>query len=154
MRQTYKILAHTIAGLVVVQAAAVALAMFGLLYWVGEDKTDLDPQPSSTTGLLTSRAALGSPFTALAPWLLLLLAIVLLIVSFFAKFDGAVKWAGFVFLAVLLQWVFAIVAFGAPLVGFLHGANALIVFSVALMAGRRAGAIGATAAPAEVAATR
>ena len=27
---------------------------------------------------------------------------------------AAVKWAGFVFLAVLLQWVFAIVAFEAP----------------------------------------
>ncbi len=78
----------------------------------------------------------------------------LLIISFFAKFDGAVKWAGFVFLAVLLQWVFAIAAFGAPLVGFLHGANALVLFAVALMAGRRAGMIAADPTPTEVAATR
>ena len=32
-----------------------------------------------------------------------LLAIVLLIISFFAKIPGGVKWAGFVFLAVVLQ---------------------------------------------------
>ena len=153
MRAAYKYLAHTIAGLVVVQAAAVALAMFGLLYWVGEDKKTLTPT------IVNDRSAdfsgsVGFAIHSFGAMAVALLAIVLLIVSFFAKFDGAVKWAGFVFGAVLLQWIFAIVAFSAPLVGFLHGANALIVFSVALMAGRRAGAITANAAPTEVAATR
>jgi len=153
MRATYKVLAHTIAGLVVIQAAAVALAMFGLLYWVGEEKKTLTPTIVNDRSADFS-GAVGFAIHSFGAMAVALLAIVLLIVSFFAKFDGAVKWAGFVFLAVLLQWVFAIVAFGAPLVGFLHGANALIVFSVALMAGRRAGAIAATAAPTEVAATR
>ena len=41
--------------------------------------------------------------------LIALLAIVLLIISFFAKIPGGVKWAGFVFAAVLLQWVIGIV---------------------------------------------
>jgi hypothetical protein len=154
MRQTYKVLAHTIAGLVVIQAAAIALAMFGLLHWVGEDKKTLTPtivndQSADFPG------SVGFEIHSLGAMAIALVAIILLIVSFFAKFDGAVKWAGFVFLAVLLQWVFAFVAFGAPYAGLLHGANALVVFSVALMAGRRASAIRANTAPAdEVAATR
>ena len=49
--------------------------------------------------------------------LVALLAIILLIISFFAKIPGGVKWASFVFLAVLLQWVFAIVSFEAPGLG-------------------------------------
>ena len=65
---------------------------------------------------------------------LALVAIVLLIVSFFAKIDGGTKWAGFVFLAVLLQWVLAIVAFSAPVVGLLHGINAFVIFGVAMTA--------------------
>jgi hypothetical protein len=41
-------------------------------------------------------------------------ALLLMIVSFFAKVDGGVKWAGFVLLARGLQWVLAIVAFEVP----------------------------------------
>jgi hypothetical protein len=74
-----------------------------------------------------------------------LVAIVLLIVSFFAKIDGGVKWAGIVFVAVLLQWVFAIIAFSAPVVGLLHGINAFVIFGTAMMAMQRAKS--ATSAP-------
>ena len=153
MRATYRVLAHTISGLVVVQAAAVALAMFGLLYWVGEDKKTLTPAAVNDRSL-DFAGSIGFDIHSFGAIAVALVAIVLLIVSFFAKFDGAVKWAGLVFLAVLLQWVFAIVAFFAPFAGLLHGANALVVFSVALMAGRRASVIAAGAAPTKVAATR
>jgi hypothetical protein len=153
MRATYRILAHIIAGLVVIQAAAVALAMFGLLFWVGEDKNTLTPSAVNDRSADFS-GSVGFDIHSFGAIVVAIVAIVLLIVSFFAKFDGAVKWAGFVFLAVLLQWVFAIVAFSAPVVGVLHGANALVVFAVAIMAGRRAGVVAATGTPAEAAATR
>ena len=55
-----------------------------------------------------------------------LLAIVLLIVSFFAKIPGGVKWAGFVSSAVLFQWVLAHLRPRDPGLGFLHGLNALL----------------------------
>ncbi|WUJ73203.1 hypothetical protein OG809_08010 [Kribbella soli] len=77
-----------------------------------------------------------------------LLAILLLIVSFFAKVDGGVKWALYVFGLVALQIAFAFAAFAAPVIGALHGANALALLAVAGMAARRAaGAPAAAAAP-------
>jgi hypothetical protein len=64
-------------------------------------------------------------------------ALILMIVSFFAKVDGGVKWAGFVLLTVVLQWVLAIVAFSVPVIGALHALNAMAIAGVASMAARR-----------------
>ncbi|WP_371405456.1 hypothetical protein OHA10_07605 [Kribbella sp. NBC_00662] len=75
-----------------------------------------------------------------------LLAILLLIVSFFAKVDGGVKWALYVFGLVALQIAFAFAAFAAPVIGALHGANALALLAVAGIAARRAAGAPATAA--------
>jgi hypothetical protein len=75
-----------------------------------------------------------------------LLAILLLIVSFFAKVDGGVKWALYVFGLVALQLAFAFAAFAAPVVGALHGANALALLAVAGLAARRAAGAPAAAA--------
>jgi hypothetical protein len=75
-----------------------------------------------------------------------LLAILLLIVSFFAKVDGGVKWALYVFGLVALQIAFAFAAFAAPVVGALHGANALALLAVAGLAARRAAGAPAAAA--------
>ena len=67
-----------------------------------------------------------------------LLALLLFIVSFFAKFDGGVKWAGFVLLAVVVQVVLAFVAFGVPAIGALHGINAFVVLGLAGHCARKA----------------
>jgi hypothetical protein len=75
-----------------------------------------------------------------------LLAILLLIVSFFAKVDGGVKWALYVFGLVALQLAFAFAAFAAPVVGALHGGNALALLAVAGLAARRAAGAPAAAA--------
>jgi hypothetical protein len=81
-----------------------------------------------------------------------LLAILLLIVSFFAKIPGGSKWAGYVFLAVVVQIVLAFLAFGVPALGFLHPVNAFVLMGVAATAGRRARLVGSAAAvPAETA---
>ncbi len=60
-----------------------------------------------------------------------------MIVSFFTKVDGGVKWAGYVLLVVVLQWVLAIVAFAVPVVGALHALNAMAVAGLASIAARR-----------------
>jgi hypothetical protein len=48
-----------------------------------------------------------------------------------------VKWAGFTFLAIVVQVVLAFISFGVPVIGVLHGLNAFVVLALALYAGRR-----------------
>lgn len=67
-----------------------------------------------------------------------LLALALLVVSFFARLDGGVKWALRVVGLVVLQFLLAMFAFGLPAVGALHGLNALVIFVVSYQAARRA----------------
>jgi hypothetical protein len=142
MRATYRVLAGLIAVLVLVQAAAIAFGTFGIISFVedGSDYTKSVAEDRTATG------ALGQNIHSFGAIAIALVAIVLLIVSFFAKVEGGVKWAGIVFLVVLLQWVLAIVAFSAPVVGALHGLNAFVMFGVAMMAAQRArtSAVGST----------
>jgi hypothetical protein len=149
MRATFKALCHTIAGLVVVQAAAIAFAMFGVLHFV-------DGGDSLNKSIAEDR----SGFDGAAGWmvhsfgaiLISVIAIVLLILSLFAKIPGGTKWAGILFGVVLLQWVLAIVAFGAPVVGALHAINAFAIAGVAERAAKQAGAVAPGAPTAEAAA--
>jgi hypothetical protein len=131
MKATYRVLAGLICLLVLVQAAGIAFGTFGILNFVeGGD--------AYTKSVAEERSAdaggVGQVIHSFGAIAIALVAIVLLIISFFAKIDGGVKWAGFVFLAVLLQWVLAIVAFSAPVVGVLHGINAFVIFGVAMTA--------------------
>ena len=143
MRATYRLLAGLIAVLVLVQAAAIAFGTFGILSFVedGSDYTKSVAEDRSATG------ALGQNIHSFGAMAIALIAILLLVVSFFAKIEGGVKWAGIVFLVVLLQWVLAIVAFSAPVVGALHGLNAFVMFGVAMMAAQRARTSAASGTP-------
>jgi hypothetical protein len=127
---------------VLIQAAAVAFGTFGIINFVenGNDYTKaIGEERASEAG------GIGQNIHSFGAMAIALVAIVLLIVSFFAKIDGGVKWAGIVFVAVLLQWVFAIIAFSAPVVGLLHGLNAFVIFGTAMTAMQRAKS--ATSAP-------
>jgi hypothetical protein len=134
MKATYRVLAALVAVLVLVQAAAIAFGTFGILNFVedGSDYTKSVAEDRTATG------ALGQNIHSFGAMAVALVAIVLLLVSFFAKIEGGVKWAGIVFLVVLLQWVLAIVAFSAPVVGALHGLNAFVMFGVAMSAAQQA----------------
>ena len=77
-------------------------------------------------------------------------ALLVFIISFFAKVPGGVTWAGLVLLAAIIQVGLAIVAFGVPAVGALHGINALILFAVSFMAGHRVTGVRAEPAPSRV----
>jgi hypothetical protein len=63
-----------------------------------------------------------------------LLVLILLVLSFFAKVPRGVMWAGVLFGLTVLQIAFAVLGRGLPILGVLHGANALLIFGVAVMA--------------------
>lgn len=130
--------AFAIAGLVALQAAFMVFAVAGLGKWVADGgeytKSVIEAEePPEFTG------AVGFMLHGMTGMMLIpLVALVLLIVSFFAKVPGGSTWAGFVLGAVLLQVALGIFGHESPYVGFLHGLNALVLFSLATMAGRRA----------------
>ena len=72
------------------------------------------------------------------------LAVLLLVEAFFAKVPRGVALAGGVVGLVALQVVLGMLGHGIPSLGLLHGANALALFVVAVMAARGAG-VGQTA---------
>ena len=154
MKSAYRWLAMIIAAEVAVQAAAIAFAAFGMFKWI-EDGGVLNKQVVESDN--------GPQFTGVAGFMIHglngemvipLLAIVLLVVSFFAKVPGGVKWAGFVLLAVVVQVMLGMLAHGVPSLGMLHGINALVLFTVALVASRRVAKAAPTMLPHEVEAAR
>jgi hypothetical protein len=138
MRSVYKFLAYAIPVLVAVQAAAIAFAFFGLSKWIDGggtmDKAAMESDNTSFTGVAGFMVH-GMNGEILIP----LVAIVLLIVSFFAKIPGGSKWAAFILLDVVVQIVFAFTAFGAPIVGMFHGLNALLLAWLGWTAAKRIG---------------
>jgi len=136
MRSTYRVLSYIIAAEVVVQASAIAFAIFGLGKWIDDggtlDKASMDDESVTFTGLVGFMIH-GINGQMVIP----LLALILLIVSFFAKVPGGVKWAATILALVVIQVTLGILGHETPQLGPLHGMNALLLFSVAIMAGRR-----------------
>lgn len=132
----YKVLAFAVAGLVVVQAAAIAFAMFGLMHWIEGGGTldaaavNSDISFSGVAGFMIH----GMFGTTVIPIVVLLL----LISSFFTHTPGAVKWAVIVVVTTAAQIALGMFAHGMPQLGILHGIVALVLFGVAIMAGMRA----------------
>ncbi|TDW88238.1 MULTISPECIES: DUF6220 domain-containing protein [Kribbella] len=144
MRSVYRALAGLIAILVVVQAMAIALAWFTVIKDV-DGGLVFDKNSDANVGHMIH--------TIVGSGVIPLLAILLLIVSFFAKVDGGVKWALYVFGLVALQFGLAALSFGVSAVGALHGLNAFALLAVAGMAARRAGSQPVTTAAASPAST-
>jgi hypothetical protein len=139
MRTTYRVLAMLIAIGVVVQAAVIAVAWFLVLHSV-DDGTVFD----KNSGDNWAQALHGTLGMTVIP----IIALLLLIVSFFAHIPGGVKWAAITFGVTVLQIVFAFLGLAAPVVGALHGINAFALAGVASVAMRKA-RLAATAPPAE-----
>jgi hypothetical protein len=132
MKATYRWLATFIAAGVVLQAMFIALAWFTAIKDM-DDGLVIDKNYEGNIGHTLHGELMGMTVMPL-------LAILLLIVSFFAHLNGGVKWAAIVFGLVALQITLAFVSFGVPAVGALHGLNALVLLTVAAMAARRAAA--------------
>ncbi|MGH3384145.1 MAG: DUF6220 domain-containing protein [Nocardioidaceae bacterium] len=129
MRSTYRALAGLIAIGVVLQAAAIGFAWFDVLKEVdGGAVFDEGSEGNAGHALHGMIGMMAIP----------VLSLLLLIVSFFAKIPGGVKWAAIVLLVVVVQVALAFVSFEAPVIGALHGANALVLMGVAGMASRQA----------------
>jgi hypothetical protein len=139
MKSTYRTLAYLIAAEVAVQAAAIAYMMAGLGIWV-EDGGVLDKSVMESE---------GTPFPEIAGiivhgingmMVIPALALILLIVSFFARFPRAVTWAAVVLGLVVLQVLLGLFGHGVAALGGLHGLNAFLLFSASFFAARRVAA--------------
>ena len=136
MRKVYTALAWIIAGGVVVQAAAIAFAFGGVLNRVSNgDVVD--------KALLESRTAGGvgeSGFFIhgiVGGVVLPLLAVALLIVSFFVRAKGAKLWAAITLALIVLQVTLGFSIMDVPYLGLIHGANALAIVVAAVIAAFR-----------------
>jgi hypothetical protein len=134
MRLTYLILARIIAILVVIQAMTMVFAVAGFFHWIDDGNTadksvfeswqDNPPDFVGSLGFLIHGVSGMNVIPALA--------LLLLIVSFFAKVPRGVLIAVVVVLSTALQIFMGLAAHGTPVLGLVHGFNAFILFGAAL----------------------
>lgn len=137
MRTAYKVLAWLVALEVVIQAAAMVYAVAGLGAWI--DQGGVLDKGAFDSGKTLFPEMVGMMIHGMNGMMIIpVLALALMVVSFFAKVPGGVKWAGFVLLAVVVQVSLGLLGHEVSVLGMFHGINALILFSVAVMAGVRA----------------
>ncbi len=130
MRATYRVLAGLVAVGVVLQAMFIALGWFTAIKDM-DDGLVIDKNYDGNIG----HTLHGQFGTLVIP----ILALLLLIVSFFAHVPGGIRWALYVFGLVVLQIALAFLSFGVtPVLGLLHGLNAFALLAVAAIASRRA----------------
>lgn len=133
MKAAYRALACLVLILVMVQAADLAFGFFGVGAWVenGHDltKSSLEDNSSGITG--EAGLALHS---IIGQFLIPLVALVLVVVAFFARIAGGMRWAALILGDIIIQVLLAFVAFGTPLIGVLHGLNAFLLIWLAMMA--------------------
>jgi hypothetical protein len=136
MRTAYKVLAYLVAAEVAVQAMVMVWFIAGLGKWV-EGGGVLDKAAMESEGTPFPQVAGITVHIINGFFVIPGLALLLLIISFFTKVRGATKWAVIVFVLVVVQSQLGGLGHDFPLVGALHGLNALALFGVALYAGRR-----------------
>jgi hypothetical protein len=152
MRAAYRYLAYAIDLLILLQAAAIAWAVFGLTAWIDDGHTLTKSAIEGDKTLFSEEngfAIHGISGTMVIP----LVALVLLVVSFFAKIPEGVKWAAMVFVGIVLQVALGLAAHSVPALGFIHGFWALLLFWLAWRAAKQADA-GETTSSQEAAAAR
>jgi len=126
MRKVYRVLALAVAIAVVLQIAAIALAGFT----VAKDSGDGVSIGADYTNF-------GQSYHSIAGTAIGLVALILLIVSFLTDVPRGRSLAGLIVGLVAVQFVLAVVSFGIPALGVLHGINGLAIAGVAGAAARR-----------------
>ena len=129
MKQTYRVLAGLVALGVLVQAGSVAFGWFKTLNDLDSGALkSVDKNFDGNVGHLIH----SIDGQAVIP----IIGLILLIVSFFAakSVPQARKWAGIIFGLIVLQVVLAFIGFGVPVIGALHGINALFLLGAAVRA--------------------
>jgi hypothetical protein len=138
--KAFRILNYAIAAEVLIQAALIAWAVFGLSKYVDHggviDKQNWvegDDVPFDGAYGFTIHNINGA---ALIP----LLGLALLVVAFVSKIPGGVRFAGILFVLILVQaYLLPVLSSGIPLIGALHGATALVILGMTI-AGAKMGA--------------
>ena len=147
MKTVYRVLAYVIAALVAVQAAAIGYAVFAQLHWIEGGGTLDEASFESAPGF---GAYIFHAFNGAT---VLLTALALLIISFFAKIPQGVRWAVIVLVCTIVQIALGTLSRLFAPIGAVHGAVALVLFGVAVMAAMRSRkpAVVEETVPAEVA---
>lgn len=149
MRKVYRVLAFLVAIEVALQAMFIVYGDAGLGLWVDDggvvDKATFENAFESGEAPFPEFQAFvlhGMNGMMVIP----LLALLLVISSFFAKVPRGVAFAFGVLVLVLLQVTLGLMGHSIAALGALHGINALALFSVAAWAGLRARAGGVSRA--------
>lgn len=137
MRATYLNLARIIALLVVIQAMTITFAVAGLFNWIGEQGGTLDA--AVVEGWDQSPPTFMGAIGHFIHWMsgervIPTVAILLLIVSFFAKVPKGIAIAAVILVLVALQTLSGLFADGMPYLGLWHGLGAFLVFGAAMAA--------------------
>jgi len=141
MKGFYRGLAYLVAAEVAIQAAVMVYAVAGLGIWVDQDGGVLDKAAFESEESLFPEIV-GFMIHGINGMMVIpALALILLIVSFFARIPGGVKWAGLVLLAVVVQVALGLFGHENAIFGGLHGLNALLLFGLAIMAGKRVNSV-------------
>ena len=149
MKSLYRGLAYLIAAEVALQAAVMVYAVAGLGIWVDRDSGVLDKAAFESEEPIFPEAVGFFIHGMNGMMVIPALALIFLIVSFFSKVPGGPLWAGLVALAVVVQVALGLFGHENALFGALHGINALILFSLAAMAGKRVSSVTGTERPVE-----
>ena len=137
MITTYRILAYTIAVLVGVQAASHAWASAGIGLFIANGGVVDKSMMEDTGGPLPFPEVVGIIVHGINGGMVIpAVALALLVVSFFARVRGAVRWAVIVLVVVAIQITLGYEGHGLPLLALVHGLNALILFGCAIVAAR------------------
>jgi hypothetical protein len=140
MRKTYLVLARIIAIEVVIQAMAIAFAFAGVFKWIDDGATlDSSVIDSWDENPPTFQGAIGHFIHVMnGQFLIPLIALILLVVSFFAKVPRGVMFATVLVVAIAIQIVLGLTSHSAPWLAGIHGLNAFIIFGAALEAAKAA----------------
>ena len=127
MRAVYRVVGQLIALAVVLQVASIALAGFTIAS---------DAEDGTTIG--ADYTNFGQSYHSIAGMVIGLLALVLLILSFLTDVPRGRMLAGIIVGLVVVQFLLAVVSFGLPALGVLHGLNGLAIAAIAGSASSRA----------------
>lgn len=118
--KAYKTLLYVIALDVVVQAAAIGYAIFSVGRYL------------EAGGVLTKDTDVGSAGFAvhwLNAYVLVLLVLALVVTAILSQNRVAIKWAGVIFAALVIQFLMGMFSTDATWLGWFHGAGGFVIFT-------------------------
>jgi hypothetical protein len=136
VKSAYRVLNYLLSLEVLIQAAVIAWYAFGI-YKYADDNGSISHHQLEDGGF---NGHAGAVIHAVNGFMIIpFIALVLLVVSFFAKIPGGVRLAVITFALVVVQaFVLPALSAKAPAVGMLHGAVALAILGISIAGARLA----------------